>query len=61
MKIKIISDGTPMGTHVTNADTGEKLELVRSVAWTCEIDKLATATITVSKVPISVVGETGTP
>jgi hypothetical protein len=61
MKIMIISDGTPMGTHVTNAVTGEKLELVQSVTWTCAGNDLATATITVRKVPVAVVGETDVP
>ena len=33
MKLKIISDGSVLGTRVVNADTGEPVEKVVSVQW----------------------------
>jgi hypothetical protein len=33
MKIKIISDGTVVGTKIVNAETGELIENVISVDW----------------------------
>lgn len=32
MKVKLISDGTPPGTIITNAETGEEIGKVRSFA-----------------------------
>ncbi len=33
MKLRITSDGTFLGTKVVNAETGEKVEMVKSVRW----------------------------
>jgi hypothetical protein len=33
MKLKIISDGTYLGTKVVNAATGEAIENVTSIRW----------------------------
>lgn len=33
MKIKITSDGTPEGTKIVDAVTGEPLKMVTSVVW----------------------------
>lgn len=35
MRIKILSDGTPVGTKVVDTETGEVLEGVVSVKWGC--------------------------
>lgn len=39
MKIKITSDGTPFNTTVANAETGEKLEGVRSIEFRIAVDE----------------------
>lgn len=36
MRIRITSDGTPFGTKVINAATGEEIEGVREVTWEWE-------------------------
>ena len=46
MRLKIVSDGTPGGTHVTNED-GERVERVRAVAFSIAHDKAAELTLTV--------------
>jgi len=45
MKIKLISDGTPKGTRVLNAETGEPIQGVRRAAWAVEIDQPAVVTL----------------
>jgi hypothetical protein len=58
MKIKIVSDGTPRGTRVVNAETGEKIERVKAVSWKIGLDQVATATIEVVLPPCDVIAET---
>ena len=55
MKVKIISDGTPRGTKLVNAETGEKLEGVTSVEWHISVDRLSEAVIMMRGVPIEAV------
>lgn len=53
MELKIISDGTTVGTKLVDAATGEKIQYVQSIEW--EIDAktlIAYATIKLAKVPI---------
>ena len=60
MKLKIVSDGTPMGTRVENAETGELLEDVVAVAWHIQVSgipTLAVATVTLVNIPLDAVGE----
>lgn len=46
MKLKIISDGTYLGTKVVNATTGEAVEDILSVRWNVDWrDGIAEATI----------------
>jgi hypothetical protein len=44
MKLKVITDGTPQGTRVTD-ETGIKVENVRYVKFEVGVDFLARATI----------------
>ena len=46
MKLRIVSDGTPMGTNISDADTGEKLDLVTNVDIHIGIDRME-ATLTI--------------
>lgn len=43
-KIKIVSDGTPGGTHVIDAN-GNRFDNVRSVSWSCGVGQASIATI----------------
>lgn len=53
MKVKIISDGTAMGTKVIDPKSGEMLEGVIGVDWSCGLGaNEATATITLVQVPV---------
>ncbi len=47
MRLKIVSDGTPLGTRVEDAETGEKIEFVRDIQWGLRYNDLAVATITI--------------
>lgn len=56
VKIKIISDGTPEGTRVVNAGTGEPIDRIaevrwRATAWDCE------TWLRFVDVPVELVGE----
>ena len=33
MRLKLISDGTPVGTSVVDADTGERVDLIQKVNY----------------------------
>jgi hypothetical protein len=64
MKIKIVSDGTSMGTKIVNADTGEDTGLVKqvqSITWSIDAKSLATVVMTLVKVPVEVVGDADLP
>lgn len=60
MRIKIVSDGTGIGTKVINADTGERLRWIKRISWSISgPDELATATVHFTKVEIEVIGDDG--
>ncbi len=56
MKLKIVSDGTPMGTRVED-EKGNRLDGVTSVEWDAGIDRLATCTLELTGVPVEVTSE----
>lgn len=57
MKLKIISDGTPIGTRVF-AEDGETVEDVERITWGVSVkDKTAKARITLRNVAVDVIGE----
>ncbi len=59
MKVKIVSDGTEVGTKVIDCDTGEAIENVYSAVWECDIDnvRLARLTLKIRPVEIEAVGD----
>jgi hypothetical protein len=59
MKIKIISDGTSIGTKLINAETNEIIEDCRGAHWICDVDdnQLATAILEFVHVPVEIIGE----
>ncbi len=57
IKLKIISDGTPSGTKVIDAVTGENLDGVKAVSWRIGVDRaLAECNLELCHVPAEVVG-----
>lgn len=56
-QIRIESDGTPPGTRVVYADTGEQLPIpIASIDWHVEANKPAMVTITAYVTHVDVVG-----
>lgn len=56
MKVKIVSDGTPHGTRITD-ETGNPIEYVDSIDWEMRMDRLATATVRFVAIPVEVEAE----
>ena len=52
IKLKIVSDGTPSGTHVLDRETGERLENVMVIEWRISVGGLAEAILTLRNVPV---------
>ena len=58
VKIKIVSDGTPIGTKVIDEETGETINGVVSVGWNiCVGTGFARAYIELLNIPVELVGE----
>lgn len=57
MKLKIISDGTPSGTKVVNAETGEELKYLESVKWSVSVGQPSSAQIALDCVEFEGIGE----
>jgi len=57
MKVKIISDGTPKGTHVIDIDTGKELEGVQAIKWEIQTDYMAKVTLELSRIDIEIIWE----
>lgn len=54
-RVRIVSDGT---SHTTNVlIDGEPVDNVIAVTWSCKVDELAVATLTLEGVPVEVTGE----
>jgi len=54
MKLKIISNGTDLGTKVVDAETGSVVEGVTSIEWKIAAGKYAEATIKCISIPVEV-------
>jgi hypothetical protein len=52
LRIKIISDGTPMGARVVNAETGETIEAIHEIEWEWRAGYTAEATIKFGRVEV---------
>lgn len=56
MKLQIKSDGTTVGTRVTDIDTGEPLGYIQKITWQVSVeDPVATCTVVIAKMPIELV------
>jgi hypothetical protein len=57
MKLKVVSDGTPMGTRVED-EHGNVVENVVNVLWSCNADDgHADVSINLVRLPVEVVGQ----
>lgn len=57
MKLQIESDGTSIGTKITDVETGEKLGYIQEITWKVSVDDpVAKCTLVIAKMPIKVLG-----
>lgn len=53
MKLKIESDGTTVGTQVTDIETGKRVGMIQKITWEVSVDDpVATCTIVIAKMPL---------
>lgn len=58
VRVKVVSDGTPAGTKVINADTGEDLGLpISAITWHIDGDSAGQALVRLTLVQVEVEGE----
>lgn len=58
MRVKIVSDGTPTGTRLVDAETGKTIRGVRKITWGSGYPgDVPTATVEFISVPIEVTAE----
>ena len=57
MKVKIISDGNPMNTKVTNAETGEVIDGITNLKWQIHCGSLATVDMRLKMTDVEIVGD----
>lgn len=58
MKLKLISDGTPTGTKVVNAETNELIEGVFSIHYYAQVNKIPYVTMRVWLPDVEVIYDT---
>lgn len=58
-RVRIISDGTPVGTQVFD-EHGKPITYVTAIKWNIESNGLATAQLTLTQVEVDIVGDDGT-
>lgn len=59
-KVRLISDGTPIGTKLVDAETGEPLPImdhVRAIRWRVEVGDIAVCEVDLVRIEIDVLGE----
>ena len=58
MKLKIISDGTKLGTELINSDTGQAVEGISKLTWKVDVSDLTTKTIVeLINIPVEIVSK----
>jgi hypothetical protein len=57
--MRIVSDGTPFGTKVYDADGAEIKGCITKVEWSIEVDGIGQAKLTFSNVEVDVIGDAG--
>lgn len=59
MKLKIISDGTTVGTKLINEETGEMVNLVQKITYKISLDDfVGHATVSFLNIPVEIVAPT---
>ena len=62
MKIKIVSDGTSVGTKIVDVETGKAITNVSAITWHAEANEVETeATLVLSNVPVELIGKVKKP
>lgn len=59
MKIKIISDGTAVGTFVVDTSTGARVDGVKRIQWGVDYDGVAVAVLEFQGIEADIVGDAG--
>ena len=58
MKLKIVSDGTNTGTHLVDADTGERIQQISKLSWEASADSLlTTTTVELINIPVEIIAK----
>ena len=57
MRLKIVSDGTPMGTQIVNEETGEPVRNVKSLYWHLTHKSLVSAVVTFDEIPLEIISD----
>lgn len=57
MKIRVVSDGTPHGMRVENAETGELVEGVVDVEWRCGVPDQAEVYLKILRAEVDLIGD----
>lgn len=58
VRVKVVSDGTPNGTKLFDADTGAELKLpVSAITWHIDADSAGQALVRLTVVQVEVEGE----
>ena len=58
MKLQIESDGTAIGTKITNVENGEVVGLVQKITWEVSVESpVAACTVVIAKMPIKALGK----
>lgn len=58
MILKLISDGTPNGTRVVDARTGEMVRFVQDITWNLGVNEsLANVTIKLMNIPVEIISK----
>jgi hypothetical protein len=56
MKLKIISDGTNIGTHLVDVETGERVQQIGKISWKANAKELTTtANVELTNIPVEIV------
>lgn len=58
MRLKIVSDGTPPGTKLVDADTGAEVQNVCGLRWSLQAGELSRATVELDYIEFDGEGDT---
>ena len=59
MRIKILSDGSPTGTRLVDAESGEPVHGVTSIEWAHKAGELVYAVVEFHSLPVEIIVDVG--